>query len=74
MDRYQIEKLLKDVADHYKSDIGHHFAKATNRFISDLPADEQKRELLHALEHIVELQLDSVSKLTSGCRKPFAGE
>lgn len=57
MDLQEIEKLIKDVSDHYKFNIGENFAKAANRLVADLPWDEQKKELLFIIGQVIDIKL-----------------
>lgn len=57
MDKPDLEKLIKDVADYYKQDIGEHFAKAVNRLVSDFPWENQKKELLIIIAQIIDLKI-----------------
>lgn len=55
MDQHELSKLLFDIKDHYKEDIGEHFAKAIGRLIVELPWDEQKKELLTIIAQIIDM-------------------
>lgn len=54
MDQLDINKLIADVAAHYKQDIGSNFAKAVSRLLADLSGDLQKKELLHIIALLVD--------------------
>lgn len=56
MDQNELNKLLTDISDHYKEDIGENFAKAIGRLIAELPWEEQKRELLTIIAQLVDIK------------------
>ena len=55
MDQHELSKLLFDIKEQYKEDIGERFAKSIGFQIDGLSWEEQKRELLTIIAQLVDM-------------------
>lgn len=58
MDRQELEKLLKDIRDHFPDNYGYHFAKSINMQLTHMIVDENKKEILGVIEHLVDMIIE----------------